>query len=33
VDHPVQEFAGSTGELGDSPLVLHRLCDGRLVKL
>jgi hypothetical protein len=32
-DHPIEEFPGSTSDLGDSPLILHRLCDGRLVKL
>jgi hypothetical protein len=32
-EHPVEEFDGSTRDLADSPLVLHRLCDGSLVKL
>jgi hypothetical protein len=32
-EHPSEEWEGSTGDLADSPLTLHRLCDRRLVKL
>jgi hypothetical protein len=31
--HNAERFAGSTRDLADSPLTLHRLCDGSLVKL